>query len=278
MTALWLVIRTAAWRTLLQDRAGFGEVFVTLCEGYLINNILPFRLGEFGRAFLLGNKTNLDFWGILPTIIIERAMDLAFGVGIFVGTVSFVVGVDWARQAAVGTLLLLVIGFLTLYSVAKYRARVESIVNALGQRISWISRLTENRLQIFLDGLSVIANSGLFFRSLGLICVNWVVGIGQFYLYIKAFFPGGTLLWSAFSIGALTFGLSIPATPGSLGVYELTLITAINQFAGDTSQATALAITIHAIQYLATGIPGLYGLFRDGETLTSIYQKTRRIQ
>ena len=61
----WMIIRSVAWRTLLRNRASFSDTFWTIGEGYLLNNFLPFRLGEVGRAFLLSRKTNLQFMEIL---------------------------------------------------------------------------------------------------------------------------------------------------------------------------------------------------------------------
>ncbi|MEN6299709.1 MAG: lysylphosphatidylglycerol synthase transmembrane domain-containing protein, partial [Anaerolineaceae bacterium] len=58
-TLLWLSVRGIVWRIILQEKASFRQVFLTLNEGYLLNNLLPFRLGELGRAFLLGRKANL---------------------------------------------------------------------------------------------------------------------------------------------------------------------------------------------------------------------------
>jgi len=54
-------------------RAGLG-----LAEGYFINNILPLRLGEIGRSFLMGRRTGLGTLGVLSTVVIERFYDLAF--------------------------------------------------------------------------------------------------------------------------------------------------------------------------------------------------------
>ena len=67
ITLLWLVVRTIVWRTLLREQAAFPQVFLSLNEGYLLNNILPFRLGEAGRAFLLGKKTGLEFLQVFST-------------------------------------------------------------------------------------------------------------------------------------------------------------------------------------------------------------------
>src|SRR5512142_526079 len=85
----WMLVRAVAWRTLLRDRASYRHVLLSLGEGYLLNNILPVRLGELGRAFLLSRKTDLQFVEIPPTLIIERAMDIAYTAAIFLAALPF---------------------------------------------------------------------------------------------------------------------------------------------------------------------------------------------
>src|SRR4030067_2004354 len=80
---LWLVIRGFVWRTLLQNQASYRDSFFTINEGYLLNNVLPFRLGEIAAAFLMGRKTGLGFWQVHPSIFIARALDLAIAHRLF---------------------------------------------------------------------------------------------------------------------------------------------------------------------------------------------------
>jgi hypothetical protein len=275
---LWLLVRAAAWRTLLQQRVSISDAFFALCEGYLMNNVLPFRLGEVGRAYLVGRRANLGFWQVLPTIIIERAIDVALGVGLFISMLPFVVGVEQAPLASLITGILVVCGLGFLYALARYRSAVEQLIENAGQRWPWLQRLLGQRVSAFLDGLAIMANLGLFLRSLSWMLLNWGMGILQFYFYVRAFFPQGELLWAAFILGALALGISAPSTPGSLGVYEGTLVAALALFVDDPSQSLAMALTAHAIQYIVTGIPGIYGLYRDGESLSSLYQKARSTQ
>ena len=47
---VWLIVRGFVWRTLLQNKASYRDTFISINEGYLLNNILPFRLGELGRG------------------------------------------------------------------------------------------------------------------------------------------------------------------------------------------------------------------------------------
>jgi uncharacterized protein (TIRG00374 family) len=76
-TLCWLLVRGVVWRTLLQGKATFPQTFWTVNQGYLLNNLLPLRLGEVGRAFLLSRKARLGFCRSV-TVLIERALDVAF--------------------------------------------------------------------------------------------------------------------------------------------------------------------------------------------------------
>ena len=120
-TLIWLAFRGIAWRTLLQNQASFPQVFLTLNEGYLLNNFLPLRLGEVGRAFLLSRKANLRFMRVVSSVVIERTLDIAMAVGLLLSSLPFVVGAGWALQAALaaGALVLLILA--ALYTLAVKR-------------------------------------------------------------------------------------------------------------------------------------------------------------
>src|SRR5919106_3897314 len=116
---LWMAIRGLVWRTLLRNRASYLDVFFTIGEGYLLNNFLPFRLGEIGRAFLLSRKSDLQFMEVLPTIVIERAMDLGFSAIILLAALPFVVQAEGAEQIGIIVGVIVFIGFIFLYILAR---------------------------------------------------------------------------------------------------------------------------------------------------------------
>src|SRR4026207_1237281 len=82
LSFVWMFVRAKVWLTLLRDKPKYLDVLFAASEGYLLNAFLPFRLGEVGRAFLLSRKSGMAFSEILPTIIIERVVDLAFSAAI----------------------------------------------------------------------------------------------------------------------------------------------------------------------------------------------------
>ncbi len=278
LTLIWLMVRGKAWRTLLQEKASQRDVFLTLNEGYLLNNILPFRLGEVGRAFLLGRKAGLDFWYVLSSILIERVLDLALATGLLLATLPFVIGATWARQAAIGAGGLVLVTFAVLYLLARNQDWAMSWFDKWSARWSLLQKLGGKALPAIFMGLAVLTDGRRFLRAVGWITLNWVIGVGQYYLLLVAFFQEPGFLWAAFSLGVAALGIAVPSSPGAIGVLEISIVGSLSLFGQDPSVALAFAITVHLIQYLVTGVLGAYALAEDGESLIDIYHRIRRIQ
>lgn len=277
LSLLWLAIRGVAWRTLLQEKATFRQVFITVNEGYLLNNILPLRLGEVGRAFLLGRKAGLGFWHVFSSILIERALDMALAAGLLLSTLPFVVGADWALQAAVAAGSMVTAGLIILYFLARNHRWTIQQFEKLGARSPFLHKLGGKRLDAFLSGLAVLTEGSLFFKAVIWMVFDWGIAIIQYYVLLLAFFPQGEFLWAAFSLGVVALGIAAPSSPGAVGVMELSLVGALTLFNLDPSVSLAFALTAHLINYLLTGVLGAYGLAQDGESLSSLYRSVRRI-
>ncbi len=150
----WLAVRGLVWRTLLQEKASYSQVFLTLNEGYLLNNVLPFRLGELARAFLLSKKANLGFWEVFSTILIERALDVAFAAGLLFATLPFVMKVDFAWQAGVTMGSLVLAGLGCLYLLARNQSWALRQYDRLTDRFPKLKRLVgQQQLNAFFAGL-----------------------------------------------------------------------------------------------------------------------------
>ena len=72
------VVRLARW-SILMRQAGhprLGEGFMALTLSYVINAVVPLRLGEIVRGLYYGRRTGTDVAFVLASIIVERALDL----------------------------------------------------------------------------------------------------------------------------------------------------------------------------------------------------------
>jgi hypothetical protein len=277
LTIIWLLVRAQAWRTLLRKQATFSQVFWTVNEGYLLNNLLPFRLGEIGRGFILSRKAGLSFLEVFSSIIIERVLDLAFAAGLLLFTLPLVVGADWAREATIIASALVLFGFVSLYLLARNRSWAMEKYHLLSSRIPFTEKVGKDRVAAFFDGLTILTEGRRFIIALLWLSLNWAIGILQYYVLLRAFFPEGELLWAVFTLGVLALGIAAPSSPGGLGVFELAVVGALALFNLDPSTSLAYAITLHLNQFLVTGILGAFGFLRDGESLLGIYRKSRQI-
>jgi len=272
---LWLVIRAQVWRTLLRNRASFSDVFWTVGEGYLLNNFLPFRLGEIGRAFLLSRKTGLQFMEILPTIVIERVMDLGYSAVILLAALPFVVGAEGTQRIGITIGVIVLIGFVILYLLARYNQWALELFHKLSARWPAIQKFGGNFLESFFAGLGVLTDGWLFLRFLFWMALNYGIAIVSYYLIIRAFFPQAQLFWGMFGLGAAAFGGAIPSLPGGVGTFEGAFGGAITLLTGDQSTALAVALTGRLYNYINSGVIGGIGLLREGQTLSGVYEQLK---
>jgi uncharacterized protein (TIRG00374 family) len=274
----WLAVRAVVWRTILRGRASYRDVFLTMCEGYLLNNFLPFRLGEIGRAFLLGRKSGLGFLEVLPTVIIERVLDLAFAAAILLSAVPFVVGASAAGGIALTIGAFVLVGMFVLYLLARNRDWALGLFNRLSTRWPKVQERGTDFLASLFSGLAVLTEGWLFVKVLLWMTFNWAVAVLQYYLLVRAFFPNAQPVWALFGLGAVAFGNAIPSLPGAVGTFEGAMAGALTIVSGNESASLAAALTAHLVNYLLTGVIGLAALSREGETLAGIYRQLRKRQ
>jgi len=268
-------LRALAWRTLLKEEASFKRVFLTMSAGYLLNNILPFRLGELGRSFLLGRR-GLGFWRVLSTILIERSFDMILAAGLLLGTLPFVWGASQSRQVALIVGCVVLIGLTALHLMARCRDWAVAQFEKLSGRWPRVRKFGAERLSAFFDGLAVLVDFWRFLRVLGWMTLSWGLAIVYQYLLLLAFVPDASVLWAAFGLAVSAFGVALPSSPGYVGVYEAAWIGALALFGVPFSTALAYALVGHVAYVIVTGIFGAYALTREGDTLGQVYQSIRK--
>lgn len=262
--------RAMAWRTIIPKRLSFLEVFLPLNAGYFLNTILPFRMGEVGRALLL-KPSGLDFWQVLPTILVERAVDLLIAIGLFLGALPFIF------QYSQGNLVIVVIGVfivaaLTLfYFMVRYQVPLLKWVKTRNMPWPNLQVHIYNSLRDLLSGLSVLADGPRLFRAFAWMLLSWTLAVGFQFFLLRAFLPQAKILWAVFALGAVALGVALPSSPGSLGVYEGSLVAALLVF--DIPKATALAYAIlsHLTSLMIVFPLGAYVLFRKGIAFKELF-------
>jgi uncharacterized protein (TIRG00374 family) len=265
--------RAMASRTLLENRPTFPQSYIAMMQGYLLNNLLPLRLGEIGRAFLLGHKINVSMFHVLSTIIIERVIDLAMAAAVTIFVLPRVVEMDWVEPVAFTTLTLVIIGLFSLALMARFRAPLHAGVEYIAGRVSLVKKYLLPIFDSLLDGLSALNSIRGILLAFGWMGLAWAFGLTNYWVLLRGFVPAAPFWWALFVIGIASFGVALPSAPAALGVFEGAIVAALVLLGVPPATALAYAILLHFFHILISSIFGFYGFAKDGESLMGIYGK-----
>ena len=265
--------RALSWRVLLGGRLPFWRVFEALNEGYLLNNLLPFRLGEFGRAYLVSRRNNLPALEALSSIVVERVIDLLMVMVLLVSFLPLIIGLDWARASVVPSIAL---GFVAIAVLIVIARNQEVAAGLVGRVLRWLHLrwLDPDRWQAraasFLEGLSSLRDPRRALQAAFWSAMAWgTAGVGGWFL-LNAFLPGATLTMAFVTLMLVGIGGAVPSAPGSAGVFEFVAVQSLQIFHVDNNVALSFALTLHAISFLSAVIMGGLALAREGETLAHL--------
>ena len=266
-----LFTRAAAWRVILKEKISIWKSFLIVNSGYFVNTVFPFRIGEITRAFLLV-PSGFKFWQALPTILVERIFDLCFALGLFlIGlpyAIGFSQGFTYVYFIAGGIITVI----LALYLLVKNQQWVISLIN----NSKLINANQKERLlavvKTLLSGLDILSDPLRLLKVFFWMLLNWSIALFYQFLLLKSFVPDTKLVWAVFMLGTLALGVSIPSSPGNIGLYEASITLALSAFGVDQSVAFAYALTSHVLSLLVTTLLGSFGLVREGFALRDIWQ------
>jgi len=272
------VTRAIGWRVLLQDKVSLKLAFSAETIGYLLNTVLPFRLGELGRALVLGIRSPISFWEAFPTVVVERIFDLGFMAGLLLGTLPFVVGADWAITAAVVAAVLFVMGFAVLYLMVLNPEWVQKLFGTLAGRWPRLKAIGEEKIDLFLRGLAVLRSPKRFLLVFFWIGVTWVLSVSWNTIVLTTFYPDPSLVEAGFVVGVTALGVAAPSTQGNLGVYEAAVVSAFVALSADPANGLAHGLVTHGLYLLVVVVLGFISLAREKISIREVYSLAQNRQ
>ncbi len=270
---LGLIFRALSWRVILGGRVPYWRVFEALNEGYLLNNLLPFRLGEFGRAYLISRRNNLPALEALSSIVVERVIDLLMVVVLLVSFLPLLIGLDWARGTVFTSIALGLFAIAVLITIARHQAAVSSWVGRVLRRLRlrWLDPdQWEARAASFLAGLSSLRDPGRALQAAFWSGMAWAAAGFGAWIMLLAFLPTATLTMSFVTLMLTGIGGAVPSAPGSAVVFEFVIVKSLQIFGVDNNLALSFGLALHATSFLVAILLGGWGLAREGETLAHL--------
>jgi hypothetical protein len=265
----YLLTRSIRWRILLGPEVRLIDALAVTNIGYLISNVLPFRLGDPARAVAIGLRGHVRVSAALSTVVVERVLDMLAVVTLLAVTLPAVGEAGWTRRAGLlgGSVAVAAMAvFVTLalrpeWGRAVVRWMLARLPGLDGEQ--WLT--TVDGLLEGLDALRSLRQvAGLLIWS----GVTWALTVGYYWALLGAFLPEASLVEASFLTCATGLGVALPSSPGAVGVFHSVARYALQlPFDVPGEKAIVVAFASHAFQYTVMCLLGVIGLVQQNLSL-----------
>ncbi len=282
------MLRIYRWQLILASSqpVGFWQAFHPLMIGFMLNCILPGRVGEVARPIILFQKERVPFSTGLATVAAERTFDalillLLFSWMLTVVKIDPVMEIQFAGYILNKTLLLkAATGFtrLSLLLVAGVvLVAMESSRNRMNRFFLWIPKLfffagqafqelVYNRVSLVLIRFTLTFSKGFLLLKepwkmagcFGLSLLIWGLNVLSYYTMTLGA-PGVDLTFAELTVVMVIVCLfiSIPSVPGFWGIWEAGGVFALALFGVSAKDAAGFTLANHAVQILPVIVVGM---------------------
>ena len=245
--------RSIRWKNLLDSDSKIYALFKIQMIGYFSNNVLPFRVGELLRSFLVSDKGKISKSYALGTIIMERFLDMLMLllmtiICIFISPISDIGGFSIYYLFFI---VLAIIGIFLFFFIiiSKGFIKVKMIKPFLDKFI-----LTYKNLRF---------NQFLYLSLYG--AIIWLIYWINVVLIFKAFNISTELYQSLLVLIVASIINSVPSLPGAIGTFHLGVELILRTFniANDELSIYPFVTVLHLYGYISLTVAGLYYFIID---------------
>ena len=261
-------VRAIRWQYLLMPikKVSLHNVFSALMIGFMINNVLPFRLGEFVRGYALKQSDNISFSASIGTVVVERIIDVLTLLVIFAVILFLFPFPEWVKSGGILVGAIVGVSIFILYLLVKKTEWALKIISRIFGLFS--EKLSIQIVRIarsFIEGVSFLHSAKSYFIISLLSVFTWVIYI--YVMYAMFFAVHFDSIYQLDTLGATvvmvftSFAIMIPAAPGYVGTFHEIAKQSLMLLHVDKEPALGFAIIFHACHYLSiTGIGFIYFL------------------
>jgi uncharacterized protein (TIRG00374 family) len=284
-------VRAVRWRVLLSPiapKVGLYKTFEVVVIGYMANDVLPARIGELVRAYVLSRREGVRKTATLATILVERIFDGLIMIGFAAAVVlilTFFVpgGLSTGSGHTLGTILsqqsglmgVLAVAFLAILVAFVAIASSKSLVKRLvGFGLRFLPGRLHTRVEAladsFIDGLGSLRSVSGLLSVFGLSIIAWLFEASMYYVLGTWGFnlqvDGQPLPFYVYVLVTSFVNLSTlaPQAPGFIGVFEVVAQVVLNgAFGVALGAATSYVLVLHAALLIPITVLGFVYLARE---------------
>lgn len=298
---LSFICRAFRWQIILQSshRIRYWHAFHPMMIGFMLNCILPARLGELARPAVLLKKDDVPYTTGLATVATERVFDLLILIILFTFVFMHVridpnleipfgaykLNKDTLEAVGSGMIkifLILIVGIIIIsidftqkiiIRTIMFFASLFSFLGPAGEQkiakyiVSPLIHIIEN----IAAGFVLVKDFKRMFLCLVISGIIWFINAASYYVMALGC-PGLGL--SAFEITAvmliICFFIALPSVPGFWGLWEAGGVFALSLFSIPAKDAAGFALASHAVQMFPVIIIGLVSALLYGINLRAM--------
>jgi uncharacterized protein (TIRG00374 family) len=234
--------------------------------GFMANNVLPFRAGEFVRAYSIASNEKISLSSSLASLIIERLFD-GISISLFFFPLLLVIPLP-AWLVNFNYLLLAV------YAVGVGGAAFLIWVGR--KQFAWLAqRRWEGVLRNFTAGLEACRNGKEISASAVLSLAHWLAIAAYYYVLFFAFGFSLSFLAAIALVVIVAIGIMLPAAPGYVGNFQYFTVLGLAIFSVPQDEALAYSLVAHAGQFIPVTLVGLFYFLRQSAGFSELRMASR---
>lgn len=280
LSLLTNILRSYRWKYVLKPirKINILNLFSGVAIGYMANNILPARLGEFVRAYIMGKKESMSKSLTLATIVIERIFDgltLLFFLVLISLFFSFPL---WTKRAGfVATVFFLTLSAFLFLLMVKKSIGVQLVERGVGLFSTRIAMRANYLLDSFLSGLAIVNHKKDILMVFLFSVLVWLVEATTYYVISLSFGISLPLYVPIFTVVIVNLGIMIPSAPGYVGTFEFFCISALAPFSVEKSVALSFAIVLHTVLFIPITAVGMIYFWKENLSFAEIKNSVKKI-
>ncbi len=277
LVAFAMFQRAERWKYMLKPiaRPSYKKLLSATCIGFMANNVLPLRLGEFVRAYSLARSENkITKSASLATIFVERMVFDLLALLLILAVIVVLIPTKFDDKFKLGAVMSLAIAIAGLIFAVVVVLKPEGSGRLLTRYLFFLP----DKGKDFVSGTVVKFSRGLLFLKdwrhtawvSGHTIFLWLcMGISNIFIFY-AFNLGLPIYASYVLLVVVSISILIPSSPGFIGVYHAGVVWTLNYFSVESHQAVSCAIVLHAAQFIPITLMGFYYVWREGLSLKQL--------
>lgn len=246
LLTLFFLSNAQRWQRMMRPFGHFrlAQLVPPMMIGFAANNLLPLRVGELIRAYLVAKDLRLPKSGVLMNLALERLLDLIGILVIYVAALALLADAPAGFRASAWLASAAVLGLAAI--LASFVLLPKTIDRLWNQTAARLPEAIRERGSIYLGeferGLSPMrepaAATWLILYSVG----RWLLAVGLAWLCIYAYAGAVPFSVAMITIGITAFAVALPSAPGFVGPIQAAFVFALTPFGIDREAALAASL------------------------------------